>query len=96
LRLCDMLFKGKAREICLEVFHDWEEKGYHLLKDERHHRYVYKRLKQLGLARRKALVNIHDTRKRRFALVPAKNQLLEICAQIERINEVKTSWFYTD
>lgn len=96
MRLCDVLFRGKASEICKEIFADWEEKGYHLLKDDRHYRYVYKRLKEAGIARRKLLAYIRDPRKKRYALVPAKNQLLEICAQIERINEVKTSWFYED
>jgi len=94
MRLCDVLFHGKARQICRQVMADWEKQGYHLVVDDRHHRYVYKRLKELGLARRRMLVDIKNPKRRRYALVPNKAQLLEICAQVERIVEKKVGWFF--
>lgn len=95
MRLCDLLFHGeKSRAICKEIFQEWEKQGYHLVVDDRHYRYVYKRLKELGLARRKLLTNIHDSRKRHYALVPSKHQMMEVCAEVERIVSKTVSWFY--
>lgn len=94
MKLCDLLFRGKSRRICEEIVSDWEKQGYHLVVDDRHYRYVYKRLKELGLARRRILTNIRDFRKRHYALVPSKHQMMEVCAEIERIVEKSVSWFY--
>jgi len=40
------------------------------------------------------LVDIKNPKRRRYAIVPNKTQILEICAQIERVTEKRVGWFF--
>jgi len=95
LILCSWIFVGpKSREICCQVLEDIMERGYHLLVDNRGHRYVYEKLKHRGLVRRRRLVHIEE-KKTRWALVAHKENIYSLIRTLQKIADHPTPWYYS-